>query len=212
MSAEIECTVGASGGSLPAINKVAYKDIRSVLHGARNGLIYGAKIRFPHALVMTLLFKRGTLKDKLYTIIRLTTSHSARLGTFVALYKALMLVLERQDRIPRPIHSFVAGAIGGLIVFRDETAVNSQIVLYLTSRVMVGLVRLGWRAVEGGEKAALVSAIGFPAQAVLAWGAVMWLWECSKDTLPGSLQSSMDYLYADSSRWRGWTHFFTGSE
>lgn len=188
------------------------EDVRSVLHGARNGLIYGAKIRFPHALVMTLLFKHGTLQDKLRTIIRLTTSHSTHLGAFVALYKTLMVVLGKQEQIPKSIHSFVAGAIGGFIVFRDETTVNSQIVLYLTSRVMVGLVKLGWKSVECGEKTALVSAIGFPAQAVLAWGAVMWLWEHSKDTLPGSLQSSMDYLYADTNRWRGWVHFFTGSE
>lgn len=27
--------------------------------GARNGLVYGAKVRFPHALVMTLLFHSG---------------------------------------------------------------------------------------------------------------------------------------------------------
>jgi hypothetical protein len=35
--------------------------ILSVLRGFRNGVVYGCKIRFPHALVMTLLFKEGRL-------------------------------------------------------------------------------------------------------------------------------------------------------
>jgi peroxisomal membrane protein 4 len=36
-----------------------YHDILSIIKGFRNGAVYGAKIRFPHALVMTLLFRRG---------------------------------------------------------------------------------------------------------------------------------------------------------
>lgn len=36
-----------------------YHDLLSIVKGFRNGLVYGAKIRFPHALVMTLLFRRS---------------------------------------------------------------------------------------------------------------------------------------------------------
>jgi hypothetical protein len=32
--------------------------LAAILQGTRNGLYYGAKVRFPHALVMTFLFKR----------------------------------------------------------------------------------------------------------------------------------------------------------
>jgi hypothetical protein len=31
----------------------------AILKGARNGLVYGVKIRFPHALIMSILFGRG---------------------------------------------------------------------------------------------------------------------------------------------------------
>ena len=34
-------------------------DVLSLVKGFRNGLVYGAKVRFPHALVMTFLFRRG---------------------------------------------------------------------------------------------------------------------------------------------------------
>jgi peroxisomal membrane protein 4 len=33
------------------------RDFLTILKGFRNGLVYGAKIRLPHALVMTLLFR-----------------------------------------------------------------------------------------------------------------------------------------------------------
>jgi hypothetical protein len=37
----------------------ALRDMLAVLRGLRNGVVYGAKVRFPHALVMTFLFQSG---------------------------------------------------------------------------------------------------------------------------------------------------------
>lgn len=37
----------------------AFHEYLAVLKGARNGAVYGAKIRFPHAVVMAILFGRG---------------------------------------------------------------------------------------------------------------------------------------------------------
>lgn len=37
-----------------------YHDVLAVLKGARNGAVYGTKVRFPHALVMICLFRSGT--------------------------------------------------------------------------------------------------------------------------------------------------------
>ena len=36
-----------------------YHDYFAILKGARNGLVYGMKVRFPHALIMAILFGRG---------------------------------------------------------------------------------------------------------------------------------------------------------
>jgi peroxisomal membrane protein 4 len=35
-------------------------DLMAIIKGFRNGLVYGAKVRFPHALVMTFLFQSGS--------------------------------------------------------------------------------------------------------------------------------------------------------
>ena len=37
----------------------ANHDILAIIKAVRNGLVYGTKVRFPHALVMVLLFKTG---------------------------------------------------------------------------------------------------------------------------------------------------------
>jgi len=41
------------------INDPRYHDYLAILKGARNGFVYGVKIRFPHALLMSVLFGRG---------------------------------------------------------------------------------------------------------------------------------------------------------
>ena len=41
------------------INDPTYHDYLAILKGARNGLVYGVKVRFPHALIMAILFGRG---------------------------------------------------------------------------------------------------------------------------------------------------------
>jgi peroxisomal membrane protein 4 len=41
-----------------------YHDYLAILKGARNGFVYGAKVRFPHALIMAILFGRGEYVSK----------------------------------------------------------------------------------------------------------------------------------------------------
>lgn len=37
-----------------------YQPFLAILKAFRNGVVYGTKVRFPHALVMTILFKTGS--------------------------------------------------------------------------------------------------------------------------------------------------------
>ena len=41
------------------IHNPKYHDVLAIVKGFRNGAVYGAKVRFPHALVMTLIFRSG---------------------------------------------------------------------------------------------------------------------------------------------------------
>lgn len=45
--------------ALTILSDPAFHDFFAILKGARNGLVYGVKVRFPHALIMAILFGRG---------------------------------------------------------------------------------------------------------------------------------------------------------
>lgn len=110
------------------INDPAYHDYLECIKGARNGLVYGAKIRFPHALVMTFLFRNGSLFEKAQWILSATFQHSKNLGRFVFLYKAILLLAKRGSQGREyPWHHLLAGGLGGFLVFRHNDNVNQQV-------------------------------------------------------------------------------------
>lgn len=51
--AEVNTAVGMIAASRDSL----LRDLLAILKGFRNGIVYGAKIRLPHALVMTFLFR-----------------------------------------------------------------------------------------------------------------------------------------------------------
>jgi len=135
-----------------------HHDMLAIVKGARNGLVYGAKIRFPHALVMSFLFRSGrydvptgrpphkrsradlsprpvtataaaccSFKDHAKFILTATRQHSFNLGKFVFIWKTLMLLQRRIEGKEKSHHAFVAGVIGGYIVFGPYNNINYQV-------------------------------------------------------------------------------------
>lgn len=68
----------------------AYHDYLAILKGARNGFVYGVKVRFPHALVMSILFGHGRFV----------------LFTFVEPYKLISSVTGSQTSLKLIMFSF----------------------------------------------------------------------------------------------------------
>ena len=81
------------------------------MYGLRNGIYYGAKIRFFHALVMTFLFREGSIKEKIKVILQLTKEHAKNLGIFVFCYKSLVCVLNNLRGSHSKLHNLIAGAV-----------------------------------------------------------------------------------------------------
>jgi len=194
-----------------------YAELLSLVKAARNGIVYGAKVRFPHALVMVFLFRSGTIREKLRLVLKATKTHAQNLGTFVFLYKACMLVLRHSTRLitsdkEEPGHnSFLAGLIAGYTVFGRgiQSSVNQQIVIYVFGRVVLGLARL---VVDHGvvvprQLRDQVSNNAWPVFAALSWAIVMWLFRWYPHVLQPSLRSSMKYLYVNADHWDGMRNF-----
>ncbi|KAF9243891.1 Tim17/Tim22/Tim23/Pmp24 family-domain-containing protein [Melanogaster broomeanus] len=189
----------------------ALHDFFAIVKGARNGFVYGVKVRFPHALIMAILFGRGDWKSRCRVIYRATKQHALNLAKFVSLYKALLLLQRKANGgKERNSDTFIAGLIGGYVVFGDRTAVNEQIVLYVVSRVIAGFIpRAGAPyskapSPQGGALARPVppDARYFSVFAALSWGAVMWLFKNRGESIQPGMFNSMTYLYRDSEAWK----------
>ena len=70
------------------------------MKGARNGAVYGTKVRFPHALVMVFLFRAGTVRQKIDLVYRATRTHARNLAKFAIVYKSTCYVLKHYGATP----------------------------------------------------------------------------------------------------------------
>ncbi|KAK9465587.1 Tim17/Tim22/Tim23/Pmp24 family-domain-containing protein [Lipomyces arxii] len=180
-----------------------YHDILAVLKGVRNGLVYGGKVRFSHALVMTVLFRHGSASDKMKLVIKATREHARNLAMFVFIYKSTLYGLKNVNGKEQDSDAFLAGLLGGYYVFGrgGKSSVNQQIVLYVFSRVVLGLAKLSVKKkVLPGLKGDVGNRV-WPVFAASCWGIVMYLFRTDPDVLQPSMKSSMDYLYLDSNHW-----------
>ncbi|KAI9808993.1 MAG: hypothetical protein M1825_002282 [Sarcosagium campestre] len=208
----------------------AYADLLTIVKAARNGAVYGAKVRFPHALVMVFLFRSGSFRSKLLLVLKATRQHARNLALFASLYKAICLAIRsiRPSGKEHSADSFLAGLLGGYYVFGRgiQSSVNQQIVIYVFARVVLALAKLavqgrgsltaggsGAGANGGGAviltKAQRSAALrwAWPAFASLSWAGVMWIFRWHPDVVQPSLRSSMKYIYVNSDHWDNFRNF-----
>ena len=256
----------ASSSSLslsPTPTSFLLEELSAVVSALIRGAKYGVKIRLPHALVMTCLFRKDlSSKEKIRTVLKLVVEHASNLAAFATIYKLILAALKGSSRyirqgvglkennqqrnsshgmkslgrilislvvdVPffsssncnnststsaiikagqpeRPYHSLLAGAAGGYIVWGRYSSVNYQIVLYLTSRILVGLAKRGWEHVykktghfngdPNNSNSILQHPQTYPLMAATVWGIVMLLFEESPHVLHRSLKNSMDEIY-----------------
>lgn len=171
-----------------------YHSLLTIVKGARNGIVYGTKIRFPHALVMVFLFASGTPKERLSKVVTATRQHATRLGMYVALYHFFILVqrkmnLGKEDNLD----PLIAGMLGGWIMFGDLTPVNEQIVLYCIGRIASALLPRAKVSPDHRKGDVIpIDKTAFKICAAVTWGTIMWLFVHKRERLNRGLVSSMD--------------------
>lgn len=154
---------------------------------------YASRIRAAHCLVMIILYRREhSLNSNILFLYRAVKEHGLNLGGFVLVYKLLRCQLQNRLGWSQGPASFVAGGIGGAIVWgRSRTPINYQVVLYLLSRIVTGFVH---HQVHEGR---LPDREAFRPMAAVVWAFVMYLFTVDPKSLQGSLRSSMEFLYND---------------
>lgn len=183
---------GSPPGAPPSFNSQLIDLILKCLRGLTNGFTYGARTRFVHSIVMGILFRKGTVWEKLKGAAKLAKEHGLKLGVYVVIYKAIVGVLKLIFKGHYSIFTMIAGCVGGHYIFGKWNPINAQIVMYLLSRNLLGFAGL-LRKSKLFPQSSL-----FTLLAMLCWGTVMYLYSIDRDVLQNSLQSSMEYLYDES--------------
>jgi peroxisomal membrane protein 4 len=119
-----------------------------------------------------------------------------------------------------PYDTFIAGLLGGYVVFGQRSkrsgkisSVNQQIVIYVFARVTLALARLavkpghGFPVVSDPARSAVISHYAWPLFASVSWGLVMYLFRWHAAELQPSLRSSMLYIYSNADHWDGLRNF-----
>lgn len=202
-----------------------YRPLLEIVRSSRNGIVYGGKIRFSHALVINLLYRSGPIVPRLKQVLKATKEHSAVLASFAIVYKTAVNVLK-QDQILGPntaLVKFIAGAFGGWVVYSQHfgafnPGITHQITLYCFLRVLLALGKiildlyLQCRQPSLRIKGDMVKfndlndtqARRFKAKiynkswkyfAVLTWALVMFIYDYQPQYLQSSLRHSMAYIY-----------------
>lgn len=200
----------------------------AIVKSARNGAVYGAKVRFPHALVMVFLFRSGTFREKIGLVLKATRTHARNLASFAVVYKSSMLILRllnpKRPGKEGPYDAFFAGLMGGYTVFgrAKQSSVNQQIVIYVFARVVLALAKLSVEpasATSSTHRPSLITQMlspaakntirenAWPVFASLSWALVMYVFRWQPESIQPSLRSSMKYIYVNSDHWDSFRNF-----
>lgn len=127
------------------LTSAAARPILEILRLSRNGIVYGGKLRFSHALVINLLYRSGPLRPRLTLVLKATKDHALVLAAFAIIYKAACKILEQDLALGSQnsgLIKFLAGAFGSWIVYSQHFSyfhpgITHQITLYCFSRVLL---------------------------------------------------------------------------
>ena len=146
---------------------------------------------------MSLLFGKGSPKERLISCCMQAIAHGKILAILAFVYKSVQCFLANLRQKADPIHSFIAGMCGSyclLYVFKTDNSINRQGGYYMMARVLEGLVL---KLIKEGY---------FPNHPyynkvyMLMWGLVMLIYEMDSKALNRTLSSSMKFLYKDSDK------------
>ncbi|KAH6904700.1 peroxisomal protein [Coprinopsis sp. MPI-PUGE-AT-0042] len=189
------------------VQNPAFRDYLPIVKGIRNAFVYGIKVRFPHALVMAILFGRGDWTSRVKHICRSCIEHATILAKAAGVYKLAMLLQRKTIKgKERSFETFVAGFLGGYVAFKGKSSICEQITLYIASRAFAALIPRALdsipTSIPGSPLASFKSlppGINYmQALTALSWGMAMWLFRHHSERLQPGLLSSIRYIYLES--------------
>lgn len=83
-----------------------YRPLLEIIRSARNGIVYGGKLRFSHALVINLLYRSGPLGPRMKSVLEASKDHVEVLASFAIIYKLAVKILQNEAFLGPKTHNY----------------------------------------------------------------------------------------------------------
>lgn len=186
-----------------------YLALFTLIKAFRQGLVYGVKVRAPHALVLNLVWGSGPLRAIPKKVFAVTKTHALGLAyssvIFVVVTRLLQmmtfnvrtesgsLVVARAPPSLRWWHSAAGGFLIGFLAWGDASSgVHQQMMMYIVSRLVVALYQIASERVgfEG-------SAMQYRVYSGCLWALLMTLLTVEPESLQASMRKSLEYVFLE---------------
>ena len=127
----------------------SYRPLLSIIRASRNGIVYGGKLRFSHALTINLLYRSGPIVPRIKEAFLAAKDHAEVLAVFSILYKSAQGILSLEKCMGRNnshLIRFIAGCFASWVVysqhFNFHPGITHQVTLYCFSRVAIAVGKI----------------------------------------------------------------------
>lgn len=196
-----------------------YIALFTILKAFRQGVVYGTKVRAPHALVLNLVWGSGPLIAIPRKVFQVTKTHAMGLALSSVIYTLVTQILKQTNfRLTRESGSLVVSripavqwwhaALGGFLVgyfaWGDYTSgVHMQMMMYIASRLLVAMYLLI------SEKAGFTgTAQHYRIYSGLLWATLMTILCVEPAVLQASMRKSLEYVFLETNRFTGFRDLF----
>ncbi|KPA74087.1 putative peroxisomal membrane protein 4 [Leptomonas pyrrhocoris] len=199
---------GLHGAVLDRINDmIASGDFDVLFHalkGFRNGVVYGTRVRAPHALVLNLVWSKSPYSSMPAKIFKVTKTHALGLGYSAALFAVVRGLLRHMQGTTRVWHNALAGFLIGACFWGDSNnGVHIQMMMYILARLICGLYHL-----ITAKLAISVPSYAYRVYMGGLWSLVILFLSYSPDQLQASMKQSLQYIFEESNKFSNWYDVF----
>lgn len=181
-----------------------YTVLFTALKGFRNGMVYGTRVRAPHALVLNLVWSKApysTIPGKVY---RVTKEHALGLGYSAVTFVLVRTALKYLQGSAQLWHSIVAGYVIGFVFWGNPgSPVHLQMMMYVMSRMVCAMYHL---IVE--KYALTVPTVAYRFYSGALWALVMYFLLGHPNMIQSSMRQSLQYIFLDSGSYSSWYDVF----
>lgn len=170
------------------------------LKGFRNGVVYGTRVRAPHALVLNLVWSKAPYRTIPRKVWDVTLQHALGLGGSAVTFAAVRGALERIRGHSSVLHDGLAGFMIGFVFWGNSCSnVHLQMMMYMLSRVLCALYN-----VVVSRANLKVPSFMYRVYMGVLWAATVIVLSVSPTALQSSMRQSLEYIFYESSRFTNW--------